>query len=59
MFGYLYGEFFGDFGQMMGWIEPVTINGMSLDRMEMIVPFLILSIAIGAIYGPLGLESLA
>jgi V/A-type H+-transporting ATPase subunit I len=46
-FGYLFGEFFGNFGQMMGWIEPVTINGLTLDRMEIIVPFLIFSIAIG------------
>jgi V/A-type H+/Na+-transporting ATPase subunit I len=55
-FGYLYGEFFGDFGQMMGWIEPVTINGMSLDRMEMIVPFLIFAIAIGGFMVLLGLS---
>jgi V/A-type H+-transporting ATPase subunit I len=55
-FGYLYGEFFGNFGQMMGWIEPVTINGMSLDRMEMIVPFLIFSIAIGGFMVLLGLS---
>jgi V/A-type H+-transporting ATPase subunit I len=55
-FGYLYGEFFGDLGQMMGWIEPVTINGMSLDRMEMIVPFLIFSIAIGGFMVLLGLS---
>jgi len=55
-FGYLYGEFFGDFGQMMGWIEPVTINGMYLDRMEMIVPFLILAIAIGGFMVLLGLS---
>ena len=55
-FGYLYGEFFGNLGQMMGWIEPVTINGMSLDRMEMIVPFLIFSIAIGGFMVLLGLS---
>jgi V/A-type H+/Na+-transporting ATPase subunit I len=55
-FGYLYGEFFGNFGQMMGWIEPVTINGMSLDRMELIVPFLIFSIAIGGFMVLLGLS---
>lgn len=55
-FGYLYGEFFGNFGQMMGWIEPVTINGMFLDRMELIVPFLIFSIAIGGFMVLLGLS---
>jgi V/A-type H+/Na+-transporting ATPase subunit I len=46
-FGYLFGEFFGNLGQRMGWIEPVTINGLTLDRMEIIVPFLLFSIVIG------------
>ena len=55
-FGYLYGEFFGNYGQMMGWIAPVTINGMTLDRMNMIVPFLIFSIAIGGFMVLLGLS---
>jgi len=55
-FGYLFGEFFGNLGQMMGWIEPVTINGLTLDRMEIIVPFLIFSIAIGVFHVFLGLS---
>jgi V/A-type H+-transporting ATPase subunit I len=55
-FGFLYGEFFGDFGRMMGWIAPVAINGMTLDRMNMIVPFLIFSIAIGGFMVLLGLS---
>ena len=55
-FGYLYGEFFGNFGQMMGWIEPVTIAGVTLDRMNMIVPFLIFTIAIGVFMVILGLS---
>ena len=55
-FGYFFGEFFGNFGQMMGWIEPATINGLTLDRMEIIVPFLIFSIAIGGFHVLLGLS---
>ena len=55
-FGYLYGEFFGNFGQMMGWIEPQTINGMTLDRVEIIVPMLIFTIAIGVFHILLGLS---
>ncbi len=54
-FGWLYGEFFGDLGEMMGWIEPKTIFGVELNRMEAIVPFLILSIAIGVFHVFLGL----
>ncbi len=54
-FGWLYGEFFGDFGEHMGWIEPMTIFGIELNRMEAIVPFLILSIAIGVFHVFLGL----
>ncbi|MGA7075578.1 MAG: V-type ATP synthase subunit I, partial [Halobacteriota archaeon] len=54
-FGYLFGEFFGNFGQMMGWIEPVTLFGMTLDRIEIIVPMLIFTIAIGAFHVLFGL----
>jgi len=54
-FGYLYGEFFGDFGEMMGWIHPKTIFGVELNRMEAIVPFLLLSIVIGVFHVFLGL----
>jgi V/A-type H+-transporting ATPase subunit I len=54
-FGYLFGEFFGNFGQMMGWIEPVTINGMTLDRIEIIVPMLIFTFAIGIFHVLFGL----
>ncbi|MGZ4947291.1 MAG: V-type ATP synthase subunit I [Halobacteriota archaeon] len=55
-FGYLYGEFFGNFGQMMGWIYPVTINGVTLDRVDIIVPMLIFTIAIGVFHIMLGLS---
>ncbi len=54
-FGWLYGEFFGDLGEHMGWIEPKTFFGVTWNRMEAIVPFLILSIAIGVFHVFLGL----
>ena len=55
-FGYLYGEFFGNLGQMMGWIEPVTINGLTLDRINIIVPLLIFTVAIGVFHVFFGLS---
>lgn len=54
-FGYLYGEFFGDFGEMMGWIEPVTFLGITWNRVEAMIPFLIFTIVIGVIHVFLGL----
>jgi len=54
-FGWLYGEFFGDFGEQMGWLEPQTFFGITWNRMEAIVPFLLLSIAIGVFHIFLGL----
>jgi V/A-type H+-transporting ATPase subunit I len=54
-FGWLYGEFFGDLGMTMGWIEPKTFFGITWDRMVAIVPFLLLSIAIGVFHVFLGL----
>jgi len=54
-FGYLFGEFFGNLGEMMGWLEPVTLFGVTWNRMEAIVPLLIVTIAIGVIHVVLGL----
>ena len=55
IFGYLFGEFFGNFGESMGWIEPVHLLGISWNRGEAIVPMLILAISIGVIHVFLGL----
>jgi V/A-type H+-transporting ATPase subunit I len=54
-FGFIFGEFFGNIGQVMGWLEPVTLFGITWDRLEAIVPFLILSIVIGVFHVFLGL----
>jgi V/A-type H+-transporting ATPase subunit I len=54
-FGYLFGEFFGNFGEMMGWIEPVTLFGVTWNRIEAMIPLLILTIAIGVFHVVLGL----
>ncbi len=54
-FGFIYGEFFGDFGETMGWIHPMTIAGVEMNRAEAIVPMLVLAIAIGVFHVLLGL----
>ena len=55
-FGVLYGEFFGNFGEEMGWIHPMTIAGVTLNRMDSLVAFLVLAIAIGVFHVFLGLS---
>lgn len=54
-FGFLYGEFFGDLGEMMGWIHPVHFAGITWNRMEAMLPMLIIAVAIGVIHVFLGL----
>ena len=55
IFGYLFGEFFGDFGEMMGWLHPVHFLGITWNRVEAMIPMLILAIGIGVIHVVLGL----
>jgi V/A-type H+/Na+-transporting ATPase subunit I len=55
-FGVLYGEFFGDFGEMMGWIHPVHFLGVTWNRIDALVPLLTLAIAIGVFHVFLGLS---
>jgi V/A-type H+-transporting ATPase subunit I len=55
VFGYLFGEFFGNFGEHMGWIAPVNLLGISWNRGEAIIPMLLLAISIGVIHVFLGL----
>jgi len=55
-FGFLFGEFFGNFGEHMGWIHPMTIAGITWNRVEAIVPMLVLAIAIGVFHVFLGLS---
>ena len=55
IFGYLFGEFFGNFGEHMGWIEPVHLLGISWNRAEAIIPMLLLAVSIGVIHVYLGL----
>ena len=50
IFGFLFGEFFGDFGEMMEWSHPITLFGITWNRIEAIIPLLILSIGIGAVH---------
>lgn len=55
-FGFLFGEFFGNLGETMGWIQPVEFLGVTWNRIEAIVPMLIFSIAIGIFHVFLGLS---
>lgn len=55
IFGFIYGEFFGDFGEMMGWLHPVHYLGITWNRLEAIIPMLIFAIGIGVIHVFLGL----
>ena len=56
IFGFLFGEFFGNFGEMMGWLHPVHVIGITWNRAEAIIPMLILAIAIGVVHVFLGLS---
>jgi V/A-type H+-transporting ATPase subunit I len=56
VFGYLYGEFFGDLGEHMGWLHPVEILGITWNRAEAIIPMLILAISMGVVHVFLGLS---
>ncbi len=55
-FGFLFGEFLGDFGENMGWLHPIEFLGVTWNRVEAIVPLLILSVAIGVFHIFLGLS---
>ncbi len=54
-FGFLFGEFFGDLGENYNLIHPCTIGGITLNRIEIIVPLLVLCIGIGVFHVFLGL----
>lgn len=55
-FGYLFGEFFGDLGETMGWLEPVQLFGITWNRVDAMIPMLVAAIAIGVVHIVLGLS---
>ena len=55
IFGFIFGEFFGDLGEQMGWIQPVQLLGITWNRAEAIIPMLILAVSIGLVHVFLGL----
>jgi V/A-type H+-transporting ATPase subunit I len=55
IFGYLFGEFFGDLGETMGWLHPVQVLGIVWNRVDAMIPMLILAITLGVIHVFLGL----
>ncbi|NMB79594.1 MAG: V-type ATP synthase subunit I, partial [Methanomicrobiales archaeon] len=56
IFGFLFGEFFGNFAEMMGWLHPVHVLGITWNRAEAIIPMLILAITVGVVHVFLGLS---
>ncbi|MCK9579183.1 MAG: V-type ATP synthase subunit I [Methanoregula sp.] len=56
IFGYFYGEFFGNLGENMGWLHPVHVLGITWNRAEAIIPMLILAISVGVVHVFLGLS---
>lgn len=54
LFGVLFGEFFGNLGEELGILHPMHI-GITWNRVEAIIPMLILVLAIGAFHVFLGL----
>jgi V/A-type H+-transporting ATPase subunit I len=55
IFGFLFGEFFGDLGENLGWLHPVQVLGITWNRVDAMIPMLILAITIGVIHVFLGL----
>ncbi|MCQ8894521.1 MAG: V-type ATP synthase subunit I [Methanolinea sp.] len=55
-FGFLFGEFFGDFGEKIGLTHPVMFLGVTWNRVEAMIPLLVLAIAIGVIHVFVGLS---
>jgi V/A-type H+-transporting ATPase subunit I len=55
IFGFLFGELFGDLGETMGWLHPVTAFGVTWNRMEAVIPMLLLALVIGLFHVFLGL----
>jgi V/A-type H+-transporting ATPase subunit I len=55
IFVFMFGEFFGDFGEIMGWIHPIHFLGVTWNRLEAIIPVLIFAIALGVVHVFLGL----
>jgi V/A-type H+-transporting ATPase subunit I len=55
-FGFIFGEFFGNLGEQLGWLHPIEFLGITWDRVEAVVPLLILAIAIGVFHVFLGLS---
>jgi V/A-type H+/Na+-transporting ATPase subunit I len=56
IFGFLFGEFFGNIGEHFGWIHPVYFLGISWNRAEAIIPMLVLAISIGVVHVLFGLS---
>jgi V/A-type H+-transporting ATPase subunit I len=58
-FGVVYGEFFGDLlgHRYLGWIQEISVAGVELpfERTHLVIPFMMIAIAVGAVHVLLGL----
>lgn len=54
-FGWLYGEFFGNFGEEIGLLHPQTFLGITWNRIDALVPMLIFAIVIGVLHVFIGI----
>ena len=55
IFGFLFGEFFGDLGETLGWIQPIHLLGITWNRVDAMIPLLLFAITVGVIHVFLGL----
>jgi len=55
-FGYLFGEFFGNLGEEMGWLHPADFLGITWNRVDAMIPMLVVAIMLGVIHVFLGLS---
>jgi V/A-type H+-transporting ATPase subunit I len=58
LFGFLYGEFFGDLlTHYLGWIRDITVLGINLPfhRVQLYMPFMLIAIGVGVVQVSFGL----
>lgn len=57
VFGFLYGEIFGNIPELMHWVREVHVLGIKLpiNRMEAIIPMLLFTLAVGTVQVVFGL----
>jgi len=54
LFGFVFGEFLGDFFEHLGWLHPATLLGIEWNRMTALIPLLVVAVSIGVAHVTLG-----